>query len=198
MLVNNAGISGGRARPSQVDLGQLRRVFETNVFGIVIVTNAMLPLLRRSGAAVVVNVSSEVGSLAEASDPGSALAGMPPSGVYVPSKTAVNSLTVQYAKDLRADNILVNAINPGYCATDLNDHQGVLDAAQGASADYPDRHRPVDLCSRNSGPGSVTEVARGGALRWRVIAATRVIAVTRVSAPSRAGACRGCVRPRVA
>jgi NAD(P)-dependent dehydrogenase (short-subunit alcohol dehydrogenase family) len=133
VLVNNAGISGGRARPSQVDLGRLRMVFETNVFGIVIVTNAMLPLLRRSHAAVIVNVSSEVGSLAEASDPESALAGMPPSGVYVPSKTAVNSLTVQYAKDLRADNILVNAINPGFCATDLNDHQGFLDAAQGAA-----------------------------------------------------------------
>ena len=133
VLVNNAGISGGRARPSQADLGQLRMVFETNVFGIVIVTNAMLPLLRQSGAAVVVNVSSEAGSLAGASDPESPLAGMPPSGVYVPSKTAVNSLTVQYAKELRPDNILVNAINPGYCATDLNDHQGVLDAAQGAS-----------------------------------------------------------------
>jgi NAD(P)-dependent dehydrogenase (short-subunit alcohol dehydrogenase family) len=133
VLVNNAGISGGRAQPSQVDLDQLRMVFETNVFGIVIVTNAMLPLLRRSSAAVVVNVSSEVGSLAEASDPESALAGMPPSGVYVPSKTAVNSLTVQYAKELRADRILVNAINPGFCATDLNNHQGVLDAAEGAA-----------------------------------------------------------------
>ena len=133
VLVNNAGISGGRAQPSQVDLGRLRAVFETNVFGIVIVTNAMLPLLRRSRAAVVVNVSSEVGSLAVASDPESALAGMPPSGAYVPSKTAVNSLTVQYAKELRADGILVNAVNPGFCATDLNGHRGVLEAAEGAS-----------------------------------------------------------------
>ena len=133
VLVNNAGVSGGMAQPSQVDLDRLRMVFETNVFGIVNVTNAMLPLLRRSGAAVVVNVSSEVGSLTNASDPESPLAGMPPSGAYVPSKTAVNSLTVQYAKELRADGILVNAVNPGYCATDLNNHQGFLDAAEGAS-----------------------------------------------------------------
>jgi NAD(P)-dependent dehydrogenase (short-subunit alcohol dehydrogenase family) len=133
VLVNNAGIAGGRVRPSQADVEQLRPVFETNVFGVVIVTNAMLPLLRRSGAAVVVNVSSEVGSLAEASDPESALAQLPASGVYAPSKTAVNALTVQYARDLRADHILVNAITPGYCATDLNHHQGVLTAAQGAA-----------------------------------------------------------------
>jgi NAD(P)-dependent dehydrogenase (short-subunit alcohol dehydrogenase family) len=133
VLVNNAGVSGGMAQPSQVDLDRLRMVFETNVFGIVNVTNAMLPLLRRSSAAVVVNVSSEVGSLTSASDPESPLAGMPPSGAYVPSKTAVNSLTVQYAKELRADGILVNAVNPGYCATDLNNHQGFLDAAVGAS-----------------------------------------------------------------
>jgi NAD(P)-dependent dehydrogenase (short-subunit alcohol dehydrogenase family) len=133
VLVNNAGIAGGRVRPSEADVDQLRTVFETNVFGIVIVTNAMLPLLRRSGAAVVVNVSSEVGSLAEASDPESALAQLPASGVYAPSKTAVNALTVQYAKDLRTDHILVNAITPGYCATDLNHHQGVLTAAQGAA-----------------------------------------------------------------
>jgi NAD(P)-dependent dehydrogenase (short-subunit alcohol dehydrogenase family) len=72
-------------------------------------------------------------SLTNASDPEAALAGMPPSGAYVPSKTAVNSLTVQYAKELRADGIVVNAVNPGFCATDLNNHQGVLDAAEGAS-----------------------------------------------------------------
>ncbi|MFD8499687.1 SDR family NAD(P)-dependent oxidoreductase [Amycolatopsis sp. NPDC059657] len=117
VLVNNAGISGGFAgqTPSEADPDLVRKVFDTNVFGIIRVTNAMLGLLRRSPSPRIVNVSSGIGSLAKMSGFDGPFARIPASAVYAPSKTAVNSLTVQYAKELRG--ILVNAADPGACAT---------------------------------------------------------------------------------
>ena len=138
-LVNNAGISRlpgsdpGSQRPRSADLEVLRAIFETNVFGVVTVTNTMLPLLRRSNAPRIVNVSSSAGSLALNSDP-EISDDLPISAGYVPSKTALTSLTLQYARDLRPDGILVNAVCPGYCATDLNHHSGPRTPAQGAVA----------------------------------------------------------------
>jgi NAD(P)-dependent dehydrogenase (short-subunit alcohol dehydrogenase family) len=134
VLVNNAAITGGRGQsPSTADPDAVRAVFDTNVFGVLRVTNAMLPLLARSAAPRIVNMSSSVGSLAAMTDPGSAYADMPASAGYVPSKTALNALTIQYAKDLRKAGILVNAACPGYCATDLNNHSGHRTPAQGAA-----------------------------------------------------------------
>lgn len=142
ILVNNAGITGsGQVAPhdaldqipSSVDLAMVRAVFETNVFGVIAVTNAMLPLLRRSPAPRIVNVSSGAASLAITSDPDGPLAGLPASAAYSPSKTTLNALTVQYAMELRKDGILVNAADPGYVDTDINDHNGLLTPAQGAS-----------------------------------------------------------------
>lgn len=123
-LVNNAGISGDYAAqaPSSAGVDGIRAVFDTNVFGVVRVTNAMLPLLRRSSAPRVVNVSSGVGSLAQMTDPGHYFARLPASAAYAPSKTALNSLTVQYAKELKDTGILVNAADPGACATDFTRH----------------------------------------------------------------------------
>ncbi|MGH7920174.1 MAG: SDR family oxidoreductase [Candidatus Dormibacteraceae bacterium] len=133
ILVNNAGVAGAGQQPGEVDLAAVQGVFATNVLGVIAVTEAMLPLLRRSSAPRIVNVSSAVGSLAGASDPESPLAGLPASVGYVPSKTALTSLTVQYAKALRAEGMLVNAADPGYCATDLNNHRGYRTADQGAA-----------------------------------------------------------------
>ncbi|MET8162233.1 SDR family oxidoreductase [Sphaerisporangium sp. NPDC005289] len=144
VLVNNAGIAGAGmdhvapelARgeiPSSVDTGMVRAVFETNVFGVIAVTNAMLPLLRRSPAPRVVNLSSTGASLTITSDPDGPLAGLPQSAAYVPSKTALNALTVQYASELREAGILVNAACPGFCATDINNFRGHRTAAQGAA-----------------------------------------------------------------
>jgi len=79
ILVNNAGIARAGGSPSQTDLDATREVYETNVFGVIIVTNAMLPLLRRAPAARIVNVSSEVGSIGSMTDPASPLARMPAS-----------------------------------------------------------------------------------------------------------------------
>jgi NAD(P)-dependent dehydrogenase (short-subunit alcohol dehydrogenase family) len=122
VLVNNAGITGGSSGPENI-----REVFETNVFGVITVTDAMLPLLRRSARGRIVNVSSIVGSLAGMVDSPS-----PISFAYQPSKTALNAVTVLYAKVLRDTPVKVNAVCPGYCATDLNNHSGYRTPAQGA------------------------------------------------------------------
>jgi NAD(P)-dependent dehydrogenase (short-subunit alcohol dehydrogenase family) len=133
VLVNNAGIArgDGDGRPSATTLATLRQVFETNVFGVVAVTNALLPLLRKAPAARIVNVSSEVGSIASMTDPASPLYFMA-SVPYPSSKSALNMLTAMYAKELRDTPIKVNAANPGYCATDLNNNNGFRTPEQGA------------------------------------------------------------------
>jgi len=135
VLINNAGTATlGRRRtlPSETSLADMRAVYEVNVFGMVAVINAMLPLLRRGEAGRIVNVSSEVGSISSQTDPGCPLSQMPASAQYPSSKTAVNMLTAMYAKELRDTPIKVNAANPGFTATDFNDHRGFRTAAQGA------------------------------------------------------------------
>ncbi|MFF3226929.1 SDR family NAD(P)-dependent oxidoreductase [Nocardia suismassiliense] len=142
VLINNAGISGsGQVDPadavdqipSTVDLSMVRKVFEINVFGVIAVTNAMLPLLRRSSAPRIVNVASHAASLTLFSDPDGPFAALLPSAAYSPSKSALLSLTVNYANELRKDGILVNAVAPGYVDTDSNNHTGFLTVEQGAA-----------------------------------------------------------------
>jgi NAD(P)-dependent dehydrogenase (short-subunit alcohol dehydrogenase family) len=134
ILVNNAGIAVGGGPPSQTDLDAMREVYETNVFGVIVVTNAMLPLLRRAPAARIVNVSSEVGSITAMTDPAGPLAQMPAGLAYPSSKSALNMVTAIYAKELRGTPVKVNAANPGYTATDLNHHSGFRSVAEGAEA----------------------------------------------------------------
>ena len=132
VLVNNAGVVGGRPQePTVVDPETVRTAVETNVIGVIRVTNAMLPLLRRSASPRIVNMSSSVGSLTRQTTPGAETG--PISAAYAPSKTFLNAVTVQYAKELRDTNILINAACPGYCATDLNGFRGVRTPQQGAA-----------------------------------------------------------------
>jgi NAD(P)-dependent dehydrogenase (short-subunit alcohol dehydrogenase family) len=132
VLVNNAGITGGRPQtPLTVDPATIAAVVETNVIGVTRVTNAMLPLLRRSASPRIVNMSSSVGSLTRQSTPGAETG--PISAAYAPSKTFLNAVTVQYAKELGDTDILVNAGCPGYCATDLNGFRGTRTPQQGAA-----------------------------------------------------------------
>jgi NAD(P)-dependent dehydrogenase (short-subunit alcohol dehydrogenase family) len=134
VLVNNAGITGGRGQqPTTADLATVRTVVETNVIGVIRVTNAMLPLLRRSAAPRIVNMSSSVGSLARQSGPGDELTTGPIAVAYSPSKTFLNGVTVQYARELRDTPILINAGCPGFVATDLNGFRGVRTPEQGAA-----------------------------------------------------------------
>ncbi|MBW8487229.1 SDR family oxidoreductase [Actinomadura parmotrematis] len=134
VLVNNAGVTGGVPQtPTTVTPEIVRTVVETNVIGVIRVTNAVLPLLRRSAAPRVVNVSSTVGSLARQSSlPGAEAVG-PVSAAYAPSKTFLNAVTLQYAKELHGTGILINAACPGYCATDLNGFSGVRTPREGAA-----------------------------------------------------------------
>lgn len=134
VLVNNAGIILGRPKPSETRLADLRRVFEVNVFAAVAVTNAMLPLLHRaSPAARIVMVSSELGGLSNHGDPGWQYAWFN-AIAYPASKAALNMVTVQYAKELAAAGIKVNAADPGYTATDLNGNRGTQTVEEGARA----------------------------------------------------------------
>ncbi|HYT87416.1 MAG TPA: SDR family oxidoreductase [Gemmataceae bacterium] len=133
ILVNNAAVLLDKVSPSQLDLETLRQTFETNFFGVFVVTKAMLPLLRKSDAGRIVNLSSGLASLAQNSDPHWEFAQFKLLA-YNSSKTAVNALTVQLAADLRDTPIKVNAADPGYTATDMNAHQGHRTVAQGATA----------------------------------------------------------------
>jgi NAD(P)-dependent dehydrogenase (short-subunit alcohol dehydrogenase family) len=134
VLVNNAGVTGGMPQaPTLVSPEQLRIVVETNVIGVVRVTNALLPLLRRSASPRIVNMSSGVGSLTRQSATTDELSTGPISGAYSPSKTFLNAVTVQYAKELQDANILINLGCPGFVATDLNGFRGVRTPEQGAA-----------------------------------------------------------------
>jgi NAD(P)-dependent dehydrogenase (short-subunit alcohol dehydrogenase family) len=130
ILVNNAGISLDDKTPDQQDADEFRQVYETNVFGVVAVTNALLPALRRSAHPRVVNISSGTGSIAVAA--GRDAAGF---AAYRSSKTALNMLTVLYAKALAADGVKVNALAPGLRKTDLNSRaaEGGGDPAEAAA-----------------------------------------------------------------
>ncbi len=132
VLINNAGITGGEGHPSETDVAVVREVYETNVFGVVAVTNAMTPLLRRSAAGRIVNVSSELGAFAWVTDTANQFYGINLLA-YNSSKAALNAVTVAYAKELADAGIKVNACTPGYCATDLNGHTGHRTPEQGSA-----------------------------------------------------------------
>ncbi|MGW4247083.1 SDR family oxidoreductase [Nocardia sp. NPDC004722] len=132
VLVNNAGVTGAMPQnPTTVELDTVRTAVETNVIGVIRVTNAMLPLLRRSTSPRIVNMSSTVGSLATQAVLDAETG--PLSAAYSPSKSFLNAVTIQYAKELRDTNILINAGCPGFCATDLNNFRGTRTPTQGAA-----------------------------------------------------------------
>jgi NAD(P)-dependent dehydrogenase (short-subunit alcohol dehydrogenase family) len=136
VLVNNAGISGPVGpgwvqAPTTLDLDVVRTVVETNVLGVIRVTNAMLPLLRRTTSPRIVNVSSGVASLTRQADPDTEIG--PVMAAYAPSKSFLNAVTVQYARHFAGTNILINAACPGLVATDFTGFQGPRTPEQGAA-----------------------------------------------------------------
>jgi NAD(P)-dependent dehydrogenase (short-subunit alcohol dehydrogenase family) len=132
ILVNNAGIfiEGFAKTPSEQTLDTWRDTFEANVFGVVAVTRALLPLLRESPGGRIVNVSSELGSVALHSDPASPIHDFKVPAYNV-SKSALNAWTAHLAHELRSTAIKVNAIHPGPVKTDMNS-SGELDVVEGA------------------------------------------------------------------
>ena len=117
ILVNNAGVGGRDVKPDELTADDMREVFDVNVFGLVRVTHAVLPLLHQSQAGVIVNVSSRLGAFGAMTDPDSY---QYPYFIpaYGSSKSAVNMLTVQFAKAL--PQLRINAVEPGITATDLH------------------------------------------------------------------------------
>ena len=111
----------------------MRRIFDTNFFGTLAVTQAMLPLLRNSSSGRIVNVSSALGSLVHKGDPSWEFSQAKFLG-YNSSKAAVNMLTVQLAAELQNTSIKVNSADPGFTATDLNANRGRQTIPEGAAA----------------------------------------------------------------
>jgi len=145
VLVNNAGITGGGSQtPTTVEPATMRAVVETNVIGVIRVTNAMLPRLREPASPRIVNVSSSVGSLTRQISPDAETG--PITAAYAPSKSFLNAVMIQYAKELADTNILINAACPGFVATDLNGFRGTGTPQQGAAT-------PIRLATLpNDGP----------------------------------------------
>ncbi len=131
-LVNNAGISAGWGPPSKDTIESVRAIYEVNVFGAIRATHAFLPLLKLSKAPRIVMISSTLGSLDWASNFDAPMAHVNLLG-YNSSKSALNAVTVAFAKELAALGFKVNAGCPGYTATDQNQHSGTRTPGQGAA-----------------------------------------------------------------
>jgi NAD(P)-dependent dehydrogenase (short-subunit alcohol dehydrogenase family) len=170
VLVNNAGIAHtGKAgtplrdvvaagRPSVASLADMRRVWDTNVFGVVAVTQAMLPLLRKSAAARVVNISSSSGSLTWNADPDFEyrhVFGL----TYSPSKAALNAVTLAFAIELEPEGIKVNAVCPGFTSTEFNNYEGTGSVEEGAQ-------RAVQLALQGAGGPTGTFSNSAGTIPW--------------------------------
>lgn len=124
VLINNAGISGGFSQaPTTVPVSVIRDVFETNFFGVIQVTQAFMDLLQKSPQPRIVNVTSGLASLTLHSDPSWVYYSFK-GAAYGPSKTALNAYTLSLAYELRETNFKINAVDPGYTATDFNHHSG--------------------------------------------------------------------------
>jgi NAD(P)-dependent dehydrogenase (short-subunit alcohol dehydrogenase family) len=131
VLINNAGIAGTMQAAFETDINVFKEVFETNFFGVIEVTRAFIGLLRQSPEPRIVNVTSGLGSLALHNDPTWKYYEVKPAA-YVSSKAALNAYTIVLAHHLIDTSFKVNAVDPGYTATDFNHHSGpgtVPDAA---------------------------------------------------------------------
>lgn len=133
VLVNNAGVLTSMTTPPSEDATELvKSVYEVNVFGPIRVTQALLPLLKKAPAARIVNLSSSLGSLSFALDRSNGFYEINQLG-YNSSKSALNAVTVAFAKELEPLGIKVNATCPGYVSTDMNAHTGTRSVEEGAA-----------------------------------------------------------------
>ncbi|GGJ03685.1 MULTISPECIES: SDR family NAD(P)-dependent oxidoreductase [Streptomyces] len=155
ILVNNAGILGEVTAPEDMTADQIRHVYETNVFGLVRVTHAFLPLLRKAAAPSVVNVTSGMGSFTLTHDP-ERVESQYPLAAYGSSKSAVTMLTTQYARTI--PDVRFNAVDPGQTATEFTGHIG-QSVEEGAEAAVR-----IATLGPDTPTGTVTD--RAGVLPW--------------------------------
>lgn len=160
VLINNAGIAlDAHQPPSQLPVMTMRQDFDVNFFGLVSVTQAMIPLLKKGAPAKIINVSSNVGSLGLASDPDSRFFQVNSLG-YQASKAAVNFATIDFAKELQPDHISVNSVNPGWTRTDFGGNRsGEQTVAEGAA-------QIVKLAADDSPDLNMTFTETAGKLPW--------------------------------
>jgi NAD(P)-dependent dehydrogenase (short-subunit alcohol dehydrogenase family) len=157
ILINNAGIGGELPQDlTSCDTGNLRKIFDTNFFGAIQTTQEFLPLLRNAERASIINISSEVGSLATLSTLEDSERNK--FHAYGSSKTALNAFTVMLANELRDSYITVNSVTPGHTATDLNQFKGTKTVEQGAA--------PIVKAATMSHPGNAKFYKDGGEARW--------------------------------
>jgi NAD(P)-dependent dehydrogenase (short-subunit alcohol dehydrogenase family) len=156
VLINNAGISGGPVSPGDLTAEKMREVYDVNVFGPVRVLHAFLPLLERSDAPVVVNVSSGLGSIAYSADPESAYSALVVPA-YFSSKAALNMLTTQYAKAF--PEMRINSVDPGFTGTDFNQNRGEQTVLEGTDA-------IVQMATIGPDGPTATFVSRDGPVPW--------------------------------
>jgi len=124
VLINNAGMSGGMPqKPTTASTDTLQEVFNVNLYGAVRITQAFIDLLRKSPEPRIVNVSSGMASMTMCSDPEFQYKDYV-GGIYSPSKAALNMYTIALALELRDTPFKVNAVDPGFTATDFNNHRG--------------------------------------------------------------------------
>ncbi|WP_235989160.1 SDR family oxidoreductase [Pseudomonas lopnurensis] len=161
ILVNNAGImiDAAEKAPSAQSLATWRETFDTNLFAVVELTQALLPLLKQAPAARIVNLSSQLGSLGWHTDPGSPIYDFKAPVAYNASKTAINAWTVHLAYELRDTPIKVNAVHPGYVQTDMNGGAGEIDVPTGAKSSVE-----MALIDEHGPSGSFTHM--GKTLPW--------------------------------
>lgn len=155
ILVNNAGILGEVTAPEDMTADRIRHVYETNVFGLVRVTHAFLPLLRKAAAPSVVNVTSGMGSFTLTHDP-ERVESQYPLAAYGSSKSAVTMLTMQYARTI--PDVRFNAVDPGQTATEFTGRIG-QSVEEGAEAAVR-----IATLGPDTPTGTVTD--RAGALPW--------------------------------
>jgi NAD(P)-dependent dehydrogenase (short-subunit alcohol dehydrogenase family) len=131
VLINNAGVADSMAGPDELTAAGMQQIYDVNVFGIVRMTHAFLPLLRAAAAPVIVNVGSGLGSFGVVTDPErfESTFAVP---IYGSSKAAVSALTLQYAKAL--PELRINVADPGYTATDMNGNSGHQTVTEGTDA----------------------------------------------------------------
>ncbi|QWT19497.1 SDR family oxidoreductase [Bacillus sp. NP157] len=160
ILVNNAGIlvDALDKKPSEQSIETWRTTFDTNLFAVVEVTQAFLPLIKASPAGRIVNVSSQLGSIAMHLDPSSSIYGFK-IPAYNVSKTAVNAWTIHLAYELRDTPVKVNAIHPGYVQTEMNGGHGEIDVPTGAKSSVQ-----MALLDANGPSGTFTYL--GKTLPW--------------------------------
>ena len=161
ILINNAGVmlDDKEKKPSEQSLDVWRKTFDANLFGLILTTQAFLPLLRRSEAGRIVNLSSILGSITYHAQPGSPIYESKSYAAYNVSKSAVNAYTVQLAYELKETNIKVNAAHPGWVKTDMGGAGATMELEDGAKTS-------VELATLGADGPNGAYVHMGESLPW--------------------------------